>query len=186
MKDWVVKQSKHKARYQRVHCLIIFYTIIKIQYAYNYRDRGAVKKGHLAVITDRKGHFKTCHFNKSVQMSCIKHFEYLFYSHISNKEFMIIQLNGFQVKTRGFIVVGRYWLLHFLFFFILLFSWARHFSKVIPACRYLRCFLKPCFWHDSLSIRLLLMGWLFTTSADQESLFSFNSKRDGQDETNVF
>lgn len=39
--------------------------------------------GHLAVITDRNGHFQTCHFKKSVKMACVKLFEYLFYSHIA-------------------------------------------------------------------------------------------------------
>lgn len=109
MKDWLVKQSKHEARYQRVHCLIIFYTIIKIQYACNYRDRDAVKMGHLAVITDRKGHFKTCHFKKSVKMVCLKRLRCYY--------------------TRGCIVVGRYRLLHFFSFFIKISSWSLSFLK---------------------------------------------------------
>ncbi len=69
--------------------------------------------------------------------------------------------------------MGRYWLLHFLFFFILLYSGSLSFLKVIPARRYLCCSLTSCFWQNSLSVRLLLIGWLFTTSADQELPFSF-------------
>lgn len=70
--------------------------------------------------------------------------------------------------------MGRFWLLHFFsFFFISLSSWSLSFLKVIPVRQNLCRSLKSCLWHDSLSVCLLLIGWLFTTSTDQELLFSF-------------